>query len=76
MIRNPRSGAVVEIPAARVPYFKVGKALWEAVDLPSEEVPVLDDDRMHSGPGREPSFRCGSFIEPCRELAPVRLGIG
>jgi integration host factor subunit beta len=38
MGRNPRSGAPVEIPAARVPHFKVGKALREAVDLPSEEV--------------------------------------
>jgi hypothetical protein len=28
----------VEIPAARVPHFKPGKALREAVDLPGEEV--------------------------------------
>jgi integration host factor subunit beta len=38
MGRNPRSGAPVKIPAARVPHFKPGKALQEAVDLPSEEV--------------------------------------
>ena len=38
MGRNPRSGAPVKIPVARVPHFKVGKALREAVDLPSEEV--------------------------------------
>ncbi|MBC7213619.1 MAG: integration host factor subunit beta [Burkholderiaceae bacterium] len=31
--RNPRSGAAVAIPARRVPRFKPGKALREAVDL-------------------------------------------
>ena len=36
--RNPRSGAPVQIPAARVLYFKPGKALREAVDLPTDEV--------------------------------------
>lgn len=36
--RNPRSGAPVEIPAARVPHFKPGKALREAVDLPADKV--------------------------------------
>ena len=35
---NPRSGASVEIPAARMPHFKPGKALREAVDLPADEV--------------------------------------
>lgn len=30
--RNPRSGESVEIPAKRVPHFKAGKALREAVD--------------------------------------------
>jgi integration host factor subunit beta len=38
MGRNPRSGAPVESPAARVPHFKPGKALREAVDLPADEV--------------------------------------
>ena len=38
MGRNPRSGASVEIPAVRVPHFKPGKALREAVDLPVDEV--------------------------------------
>jgi integration host factor subunit beta len=36
--RNPRSGERVEIPAKRVPHFKAGKALREAVD------------KGHSGP--------------------------
>jgi len=30
--RNPKTGAVVEVPAKRVPYFKVGKELRERVD--------------------------------------------
>jgi integration host factor subunit beta len=38
MGRNPHSGAPVEIPAARVPHFKPGKALRETVDLPADEV--------------------------------------
>ncbi|TAH11376.1 MAG: hypothetical protein EAZ11_09550 [Curvibacter sp.] len=38
MDRNPRSDDPVEIPAARVPHFKLGKALHEAVDLPVDDV--------------------------------------
>jgi len=36
--RNPRSGASVAVPEKRVPHFKPGKALREAVDqsLPPE----------------------------------------
>ncbi len=34
--RNPRSGESVEIPEKRVPHFKPGKALREAVDLPGK----------------------------------------
>ena len=30
--RNPRTGAAVEIPASRVPKFRAGKALKEAVN--------------------------------------------
>ena len=30
--RNPRTGAVIQIPACRVPKFKAGKALKEAVN--------------------------------------------
>ena len=33
--RNPRSGESVAIPEKRVPHFKPGKALREAVDQPS-----------------------------------------
>lgn len=32
MGRNPRSGEAVHIPEKRVPHFKPGKALREAVD--------------------------------------------
>jgi nucleoid DNA-binding protein len=30
--RNPKSGAVVNIPAKKVPFFKTGKELRERVD--------------------------------------------
>ena len=36
--RNPRSGAAVDIPERRVPHFKVGKALREAVDSTTKSV--------------------------------------
>src|SRR5437764_6451433 len=36
--RNPRSGESVQIPEKRVPHFKPGKALREAVDKRTEEI--------------------------------------
>ena len=36
--RNPRSGASVAIPEKRVPHFKPGKALREAVDARTREL--------------------------------------
>ncbi len=36
--RNPRSGESVQIPEKRVPHFKPGKALREAVDKRTEEM--------------------------------------
>jgi integration host factor subunit beta len=42
MGRNPRSGAAVAIPAKRVPHFKPGKALREAVDKRTAELEILD----------------------------------
>lgn len=36
--RNPRSGESVAIPEKRVPHFKPGKALREAVDLRTQEL--------------------------------------
>ena len=38
MGRNPRSGESVAIPEKRVPHFKPGKALREAVDKRTEEL--------------------------------------
>jgi integration host factor subunit beta len=45
MGRNPRRDAPVEIPGLRVPHFKPGKALREAVNLPSEEVAPAKSQR-------------------------------
>jgi integration host factor subunit beta len=39
--RNPRSGESVAVPEKRVPHFKPGKALREAVD---ERTAQLDDE--------------------------------
>jgi len=36
--RNPRSGETVMIPEKRVPHFKPGKALREAVDRRTDEL--------------------------------------
>ncbi|MCZ2405868.1 MAG: integration host factor subunit beta [Burkholderiales bacterium] len=41
MGRNPRSGQAVAIPAKRVPHFKPGKALREAVDQRTAELENL-----------------------------------
>ncbi len=41
MGRNPRSGEAVAIPEKRVPHFKPGKALREAVDKRTAE---MEDD--------------------------------
>ena len=38
MGRNPRSGESVAIPEKRVPHFKPGKALREAVDARTAEI--------------------------------------
>ena len=35
--RNPKTGAEVEIPAKRIPYFKAGKELREAINGDSKE---------------------------------------
>lgn len=46
MGRNPRSGAAVAIPAKRVPHFKPGKALREAVDKRTAELQILEDPAL------------------------------
>ena len=40
--RNPRSGESVQIPEKRVPHFKPGKALREAVDARTAELDSQD----------------------------------
>jgi len=35
--RNPKTGAAIEIPAKRIPYFKAGKELKEAINDDSTE---------------------------------------
>jgi integration host factor subunit beta len=45
MGRNPRSGESVAIPAKRVPHFKPGKALREAVDRRTAELELLESAR-------------------------------
>ncbi len=45
--RNPRSGDQVLIPEKRVPHFKPGKALREAVDA---QMPVVDETQPHAAP--------------------------
>ena len=41
--RNPRSGERVDIPEKRVPHFKPGKGLREAVDQSPESSPTAND---------------------------------
>ena len=43
--RNPRSGESVQIPEKRVPHFKPGKALREAVDA---QTAILDAEKNKS----------------------------
>jgi integration host factor subunit beta len=43
MGRNPRSGESVAIPEKRVPHFKPGKALREAVDRRTAELKASDE---------------------------------
>jgi integration host factor subunit beta len=38
MGRNPRSGESVAIPEKRVPHFKQGKALREAIELRTRDL--------------------------------------
>ena len=43
--RNPRSGEAVQVPSKRVPHFKPGKALREAVDQKSPLSAQAADDK-------------------------------
>lgn len=52
MGRNPRNGDSVAIPEKRVPHFKPGKALREAVDQRTEQI---EQDKI-SSPDANPSL--------------------
>jgi integration host factor subunit beta len=41
--RNPRTGEPVEVPAKRLPFFKVGKELKELVNS-SRHIPITEGD--------------------------------
>jgi integration host factor subunit beta len=47
--RNPRSGESVAIPEKRVPHFKPGKALREAVDARTEALRVAAETNRRRG---------------------------
>lgn len=56
--RNPRTGAPVEVPAKRLPFFKVGKELRELVNASRHLAITGDEDeerprRSRGRPGRE-----------------------
>ncbi len=66
--RNPRTGAPVEVPAKRLPFFKVGKELRELVNSSRHLAITGDDDddsdktekkdqRPSNRPGVPPSKR-------------------
>ena len=46
MGRNPRSGETVSIPEKRVPHFKPGKALREAVAARTADLEARGDDNL------------------------------
>jgi integration host factor subunit beta len=49
--RNPRSGQPIDVPAKRVPFFKVGKELRERVDTNKTPLaPDMDDDGESTPP--------------------------
>ena len=56
--RNPRTGAPVEVPAKRLPFFKVGKELRELVNS-SRHLAITgdEDDDKEQTPKTPPSKR-------------------
>jgi integration host factor subunit beta len=56
--RNPRTGAPVEVPAKRLPFFKVGKELRELVNS-SRHLAITgdDDDDPRDTPKPAPSSK-------------------
>jgi integration host factor subunit beta len=60
--RNPKTGAPVDVPAKRVPYFKPGKELKEYfTDSPEGgEVPVSDETEAMSAPEGQPDLNAAA----------------
>ena len=52
--RNPKTGAPVDIPAKRVPYFKPGKELKELINDTADEQPAAGA----ASPAGEPAGSC------------------
>src|ERR1700678_2791258 len=48
--RNPKTGAKVDVPAKRVPYFKPSKELRDLVN-PKGKAPEPDETKPHTGNG-------------------------
>jgi integration host factor subunit beta len=48
--RNPKTGAPVDIPAKRVPYFKPGKELKELINDGQDEQPTAGASSPAGGP--------------------------
>ncbi len=53
--RNPRTGAPVEVPAKRLPFFKVGKELRELVNNSRHLAITGGDDEDDDDDGKEPA---------------------
>lgn len=59
---NPKTGATVEVPAKRVPFFKAGKELRERVDAKSDlgapsvttDAPTTSAETIPTGPAETP----------------------
>ena len=67
MGRNPRSGESVAIPEKRVPHFKPGKALREAVDARTQEL-------LTTQPPKAPKYprSSGRWLQLHRETPGAR----
>ena len=48
--RNPKTGAPVDIPAKRVPYFKPGKEMKELINLEADSTTAPSSSSVESAP--------------------------
>ena len=67
--RNPRTGQPVEVPAKRLPFFKVGKELRELVNSSRHLAITGDDD--DDVPVRRPSQTSAAAAAPSRVSAQM-----